>query len=72
MPVPEQTMTVSYFIEPDLSPQEMIDVLKRSGLAERRPVDGRRVLGGEDLDGFATDQKGVVAGLHAFLKRAKD
>jgi predicted N-acetyltransferase YhbS len=31
--------TVSYQLEPDLSPEEFIDVLMRSTLAERRPVD---------------------------------
>jgi len=32
-------MIVSYCVEPDLTPEEMIDVLRRSTLAERRPVD---------------------------------
>ena len=32
-------MTVTYQLEPGLSPEEFIDVLKRSTLAERRPVD---------------------------------
>ncbi len=31
--------TVTYLVEPDLSPEEFIDVLVRSTLAERRPVD---------------------------------
>ena len=31
-------MTVTYQLEPDLSPEEFIDVLARSTLAERRPV----------------------------------
>ncbi len=31
-------MTVQYRLEPDLSPEEFIDVLVRSTLAERRPV----------------------------------
>lgn len=30
--------TVTYCLEPDLSPEEFIDVLVRSTLAERRPV----------------------------------
>jgi predicted N-acetyltransferase YhbS len=30
---------ISYTLEPDLSVEEFIDVLKRSTLAERRPVD---------------------------------
>lgn len=36
---------VSYAVEPDLSAGEFVDVLRRSGLAERRPV--------EDLDRVA-------------------
>ncbi len=32
-------MQVNYAIEPDLSAAEFIDVLRRSTLAERRPVD---------------------------------
>jgi predicted N-acetyltransferase YhbS len=31
-------MTVTYRLEPDLSPDEFIDVLVRSTLAERRPI----------------------------------
>lgn len=31
--------TVSYHLEPDLAPEEFIDVLVRSTLAERRPVE---------------------------------
>jgi predicted N-acetyltransferase YhbS len=30
--------TVTYHLEPDLTPEDFIDVLKRSTLAERRPV----------------------------------
>jgi hypothetical protein len=32
-------MTVSYTREPDLTASEFIDVLRRSTLAERRPID---------------------------------
>ena len=32
-------MNVSYQTEPDLTPNEFVDVLRRSGLAERRPVE---------------------------------
>ncbi len=39
-------MTVAYAIEPDLSPAEFIDVLSRSTLAERRPVDRADVIAG--------------------------
>ena len=37
-------MTVGYRLEPDLSPAEFIDVLVRSTLAERRPVDQPDVI----------------------------
>ena len=30
---------VTYSVEPNLAPEEMTDVFRRSGLAERRPVD---------------------------------
>lgn len=33
-------MDVSYQLEPGLTPDEFVDVLRRSALAERRPVDG--------------------------------
>jgi GNAT superfamily N-acetyltransferase len=32
-------MDVSYQLEPDLLPDEFVDLLRRSALAERRPVD---------------------------------
>src|SRR4051812_10055599 len=37
-------MNVTYQLEPDLSPAEFIDVLVRSTLAERRPVDDRETI----------------------------
>ena len=37
-------MTVEYRLEPDLPPAEFIDVLVRSTLAERRPVDQPDVI----------------------------
>ena len=37
-------MTVDYRLEPDLTPAEFIDVLVRSTLAERRPVDRPDVI----------------------------
>lgn len=39
-------MDVSYRIEPDLIPEEYIDLLKRSTLADRRPVDQPEVIRG--------------------------
>jgi GNAT superfamily N-acetyltransferase len=37
-------MTVDYRIEPDLDPAEFIDVLVRSTLGERRPIDRPDVI----------------------------
>src|SRR5580704_5973241 len=37
-------MTVTYQLEPDLAPEQFIDVLKRSTLAERRPIDDEETI----------------------------
>jgi predicted N-acetyltransferase YhbS len=37
-------MNVTYQLEPDLSPEEFIDVLVRSTLAERRPISERDTI----------------------------
>ena len=46
-------MNVQYRLEPDLTPEEFVDVLRRSTLAERRPVDDaetiRAMLAGADV-----------------------
>ena len=39
-------MAITYSLEPDLSPSEFIDVLRRSTLAERRPVDQPDTIAG--------------------------
>jgi predicted N-acetyltransferase YhbS len=39
-------MTISYYLEPKLTGDEFIDVLVRSGLAERRPVDRQETIRG--------------------------
>ena len=39
-------MTVTYHLEPDLSPEEFIDVLIRSTLAERRPIHDAEAIRG--------------------------
>ena len=39
-------MTFQYAIEPELSPDEFVDVLQRSTLAERRPIDQPGVIRG--------------------------
>jgi len=37
-------MDVTYQLEPDLTPRDFIDVLLRSTLAERRPVQDAEVI----------------------------
>jgi ribosomal protein S18 acetylase RimI-like enzyme len=39
-------MTIRYALEPDLTPAEFIDVLRRSTLAERRPIDDAERIAG--------------------------
>lgn len=43
-PLPEEQ--VCYQLEPELSPDEFVDVLRRSGLAPRRPVDQPAAVAG--------------------------
>jgi predicted N-acetyltransferase YhbS len=40
------TPPVTYAVEPELGPDEFIDVLVRSSLAERRPVDDMATIAG--------------------------
>jgi GNAT superfamily N-acetyltransferase len=37
---------VSYALEPGLSAEDFVDVLRRSGLAARRPVESRKTIDG--------------------------
>lgn len=39
-------MEIAYALEPGLTPEEFIDVLRRSTLAERRPVDQPQTIAG--------------------------
>jgi len=60
-------MTISYGVEPDLSGPEFIDVLHRSTLAARRPVDDvdriEKMLTGADLIVTARDSGGLLVGV---------
>lgn len=60
-------MTIRYALEPQLSPEEFIDVLRRSTLAERRPVDDaetiRRMLAHADLLCTARTDAGLLVGV---------
>lgn len=58
---------IVYAIEPDLAPSEFIDVLHRSTLAERRPVDDPARIAGmlanADLIVTARDESGRLVGV---------
>ena len=60
-------MTISYTTEPDLAPEEFIDVLRRSALAERRPIDdvGRitSMLRHADVIVTARNEAGLLVGV---------
>ena len=60
-------MTVTYAIEPELDPVEFSDVLERSGLAARRPVDEperiRRMVENASLIVTARDEAGRLIGV---------
>lgn len=65
------TYDVVYREEPDLSAAEFVDVLRRSTLAERRPVDEperiRRMLAHADILLCARDGKGKLIGISRAL-----
>ena len=52
--------TIRYQLEPELSADEFVDVLRRSTLAERRPVDDARTIEGmlRGADVIATARSG--------------
>jgi len=58
---------VKYAAEPDLSQAEFVDVLRRSTLAERRPVDDAvriaKMLSGADLIVTARDEDETLVGV---------
>lgn len=60
-------MTITYAVEKALSAEEFIDVLKRSRLAQRRPVDKPDVIRGmvenASLTVTARDARGVLVGV---------
>lgn len=60
-------MTIDYQIEPELSAAEFVDVLRRSTLAERRPVDDAPViaamLANADLLVAARSESGLLVGI---------
>ncbi|MEZ6089093.1 MAG: GNAT family N-acetyltransferase [Pirellulaceae bacterium] len=58
---------MKYDVKPELTPAEFIDVLRRSTLAERRPVDDfariAKMLAGADLVVTARDPDGKLIGV---------
>jgi predicted N-acetyltransferase YhbS len=58
---------IAYFIEPVIDMREFIDVLERSGLAARRPVDKpdviRAMIGNANLIVCACDEAGRLIGV---------
>ncbi len=58
---------ISYALEPALKPDEFVDVLKRSTLAERRPVNRPDTIAGmlahADLIVTARDAAGLLVGI---------
>jgi predicted N-acetyltransferase YhbS len=62
---------VAYSLEPDLSPDEYIDLMHRSTLAERRPVDRRdriaAMIAGADIVACARSKDGLLVGISRAL-----
>ena len=60
-------MTIRYAVEKNLSPTEFVDVLRRSGLDARRPVDKPDVIKGmvenASLTVTARDEGGLLVGV---------
>ena len=60
-------MTIRYAVEKNLSPAEFVDVLRRSGLDARRPVDKPDVIKGmvenASLTVTARDETGLLVGV---------
>lgn len=59
--------TITYAVEPDLSAAEFVDVLKRSTLAERRPIDKPDTMQGmldhADIIVTARNSEGLLVGV---------
>lgn len=63
----ETNHPVHYSLEPQLGVDEFIDVLRRSGLGERRPIDDRKtitgMLAGADILVTARDESQTLVGV---------
>jgi len=64
-------MQIRYNLEPSLTSEEFIDVLRRSTLAERRPVDESDTIAGmlahADIILTARDESGLLVGVSRAL-----
>lgn len=62
---------IEYSVEPHLSPEEFVDVLRRSTLAERRPVSDLSTMAGmlanADVIASARDSTGLLVGVSRAL-----
>lgn len=60
-------MTIQYRLEPELTSAEFVDILRRSTLAERRPVDDAATIAGmldrADVIVTARDDAGLLLGV---------
>ena len=60
-------MNIEYSLEPQLAVEEFIDVLRRSTLAERRPIDDSTTMAGmlthSDIIVTARDSRGLLVGV---------
>jgi len=58
---------IDYRLEPELGPEEFVDVLRRSTLAERRPVDDAATIAGmlahADIILTARTEEGLLVGV---------
>ena len=66
---------LTYALEPDLTPKEFIDLLVRSTLAERRPVDRLETIEGmlrnADLIVTCRDASGLLVGVSRAITIAR-
>ena len=62
-----ESADITYAQEPNLQPHEFVDVLRRSTLAERRPVDDDRTIAGmlahADVGVTARSPQGILVGV---------
>lgn len=62
-----ESADITYSQEPDLQAQEFVDVLRRSTLAERRPVDDAQTIAGmlahADVIVTARSPQGILVGV---------